>query len=541
MGKGITGIGAGISTLGTPVSKDDEAVQTLAASLLKTRDPQQYQQVIKDMEKLAKRQGEAMEKLSTAKSIINSNVARMAENMAAQNNLGRQLHTLDNTLDVRAKQYLRDMRLRAQEMLHSSMYYLVMSYRYEYLQDLPDSFVNYDRIAAALQKLDRAAPAAATAERGTSKEKPQTLEEAVEELSINMTKPTADDLKKIDKLVRKFELLKLGVEIANHRQRRATQTTNTAKLALRSDQLQQLSRLGMITFNLVEDFDLGGDYSWEDARIAGIDLKELDFKTPDRIVNMRVEFRHSGESIIYKRTASGDPVYYYFRAAATDDPVKWGFGTTRTVKPGAEPPAEMTIKPDKKVEVEKFLTEALGADDDIKFEEYWPSLFSEITLNVELPSQARVDAITDLVFEVNYAQQSTGSRGIKRVRRLRDTPGTVADQTPAVGERAAELVGAQPPKKEPGNGAAAQNPPAKKGTVKKVAAKKVTAKKAPPQKTPAQKAPATTASAKKAAAKKLPATKAAGTKATAKKASAKQATAMKAPGKKAAAKKAARQ
>ena len=99
-----------------------------------------------------------MEKLLKAQSIINSNVARMAESLTAQHSLGRHLHTMDNALDVRAKQYLRGMRQRAEEMFHSSMYHLVMSYRYEGLEDLPDSFVNYDRIANALLKLDRTAP-----------------------------------------------------------------------------------------------------------------------------------------------------------------------------------------------------------------------------------------------------------------------------------------------------------------------------------------------------------------------------------------------
>ena len=63
-----------------------------------------------------------------------------------------------------------------------------------------------------------------------------------------------------------FELLKLGVDIADKRQHRALESrTNTARLALRQDQLQELSRLS-ITFNLVEDFGQGADYTWADAR-----------------------------------------------------------------------------------------------------------------------------------------------------------------------------------------------------------------------------------------------------------------------------------
>ena len=259
MGKGISGIGAGIGTLATPVAKDDAAVQSLAADLLKTKDPQQYQRVMKEMIELGKRQKAAMEKLLKAQSIINGNVARMAESLTAQNNLGRQLHTMDNALDVRAKQYLRGMRQRAEEMFHSSMYHLVMSYRYEALEDLPDSFVNYDRITGALLKLDSAAPTVDTAKSG----KPSELSDEVQKLNVDMTDPTEEDLQRIDELVLNFEFLKLGVEIANKRQHRATEKKlNTATLALRQDQLQQLSQLGTITFNLVEDFGQGGRYTW---------------------------------------------------------------------------------------------------------------------------------------------------------------------------------------------------------------------------------------------------------------------------------------
>ena len=90
---------------------------------------------------------------------------------------------------------------------------------------------------------------------------------AVQKLSVDMANLTAKDLEKIDKLVLDFELLKLGVDIADKRQHRAWESrTNTARLALRQDQLQELSRLGSITFNLVEDFGQGADYTWADAR-----------------------------------------------------------------------------------------------------------------------------------------------------------------------------------------------------------------------------------------------------------------------------------
>ena len=409
MGKGISGIGGAIATLATPISKDDKTVQKLAANLLKTKDPQQYQQVMKDMEALGTRQSAAIEKLLKAQSIINSNVARMAESLTAQNNLGRQLHNMDNALDVRAKQYLRGMRQRAEEMFHSSMYHLVMSYRYEALEDLPDSFVNYDRIASALQQLDRV-----SAGDDAKAAKASDLGAAIQKLSVDMANPTEKDLERIDELVLDFEFLKLGVDIADKRQHRALESrTNVARLALRQDQLIELSRLDAITFNLVEDFGQGADFTWADARIADLTLTELRIDSPDRIVNMRVEFTHSGESIVNSPTSTGEPVYYYFRAAETDDPIGWNFGTITTRTPKAGKPDDITteIKADSKPDVEEFLARALESA-DVEFNEYWPSLFSDITLEVDAGSRANVAAITDLVFEVKYTKRQ--SRGASR-------------------------------------------------------------------------------------------------------------------------------
>ncbi|MBS1691404.1 MAG: hypothetical protein JST91_04210 [Actinobacteria bacterium] len=421
MGKGIGSIGAGIATLATPVARDDQAVQDLAANLLKSVDPVQYQKLLKDMAALGKRQTTAMEQLTRAQSIINTNVARMAESLTAQSGLGRQLHSLDTALDARAKQYLRGMRQRAEDMLHSSMYYLVMSYRYEALQDLPDSFVNYDRVVAALQALEKASAPA-----GSGDDKPTTLQEAAERLTIDMTNPSDGDLKRLDDIVLKFEFLKLGLDVAQKRQYRAASKTHIIKLALKEDQLRQLNNLGAVTFNLVEHFSQGENYTVADGRIAGITLKKVVVDSDNDALNMRVDFLHSGESIINEPNRSGQPVYYYFRAAHTDDPVAWSFQATTPEDEDqvSGSTQELDIVADKKVDgdLEEFLAKGLD-EAKVELNEYWPSLFSDITLAVGWEDQAPTEKITELRFDVKLSQRLTGKPGVRPdKRRPKDQP-----------------------------------------------------------------------------------------------------------------------
>jgi hypothetical protein len=407
--------------------------------LLKTKDPQKYQAIMKDMAALGKRQSAAIEKLTTAQSLINTNVSRMAESLTAQSNLGQQLHTLDNVLDVRAKQYVQGMRRRAEEMFHQSMYHLVMSYRYEALEDLPDSFVNYDRIVAALVALDRApdpesaaqVPIVTPASRTdvnqpggtttTTKPEPANLVEAMKALKVDLAKPGPGDLEKIDKLVLDYEFLQIGVGIVKKRQHQADERL-TAGLSLQLDatQREQLRRLGSITLDLVEDYGYGGDYTWADARIADITVTGLTVRTPTPLANLRVVFRHSGVSIINKPVAR-NPVYYYFRAAESDDPITWSFGATvspptatvtttgtdAATTPGATattPARAATVQRDKAQAEDAFVKRALGTD-SVKFGHYWPSFFSPLTLTLDPGKKTVIEEITHFGFDVTYSHK----------------------------------------------------------------------------------------------------------------------------------------
>ena len=130
-----------------------------------------------------------------------------------------------------------------------------------------------------------------------------------------------------------------------------------------------------------------------------------------------------------------------------------------------------------------------------KLQEDLPSQFGEL--------RERLSSDELRKFAETYAEaaQSTYNKLIERgevaLERLRNAPaleegrervesyrelteealGNVAQQTRAVGERAAKLVGVELPKKAPAKKAAAKKAPAKKAAVKKAPAKKAPAKK----------------------------------------------------------------
>jgi hypothetical protein len=146
-----------------------------------------------------------------------------------------------------------------------------------------------------------------------------------------------------------------------------------------------------------------------DARIKNIALKDVKLKGEKDYVSVEVVFRHSGESIINGGTSTV-PVYYYFRASATDDPVVWGWMVN------AEKEKEKTGWADMKVttttadekgsdrDLDLILDKALSSSEKIQYKEYFPSFFSDITLTID-PGRYTSVEITQLVFEVEYLKR----------------------------------------------------------------------------------------------------------------------------------------
>jgi hypothetical protein len=385
VGSGITMIGEGVATLGTPLTTEDTEVKTLAASLLKTKHDKKYQEGLGKLQALGRKQAEAMAQLSQAQHQISAQVARITENLTTQNALSRQRQALDGVLDIRSKRYLRGMQDRARDMLRWSVYNLVMSFRYEFLRDMSDSFYNFDKIVEALRKLETVSP---------------TGDKRV------LTPAQFND---VEDTVVLSELLAEARKILEERQHKAAPSNqNETVRPLSKEQCEELRQTGRVTFNLVRDLQ-AGSFNYIDARIVDIDLVKLGVATTDAQLSLRLVFRHSGESVILGRDQRTNQwTYYYFRAAPTDDPIEWGFSYNRAY----DDDKQKRIQKDQRIPVRDDLINQILAGTDkqggtpIKFQEYLPSYFSDITLFVtrgDSWDSTDISEISDLQIKVTYA------------------------------------------------------------------------------------------------------------------------------------------
>ncbi|CCF85125.1 hypothetical protein [Nitrolancea hollandica] len=387
MGSGIGMIGEAVATLGTPATTNDPDVQAFAKTLLTSEKREEYQRVLGEFEALGKSQSAAMAKLVRAQQAIGTNVARVSENLTTQNALSRQQQSLEGVLDVRTKRYLRGMQERARDMLRWSVYNLVMSYRYEFLRDVSDSFYNFDKVVDALRSLE-----SASSQGGP----PRIL--------------APDRFKAVDDTVLLNELLGETRKILEEREHRAGSAwQNVAVLELTEQQREELRITGRLTFNLVRDLH-AGSLNWVDARIVDINLDQLGLEPTDssRSLSLRATFRHSGESIILGRDERTKQwTYYYFRAAPGDDPIEWGFSYNH-----AAAEERLRIKKDQKdTERDELVNRALEAPGGaggtkIQYREYSPAYFSDITLFLTRGDRwdpAVISKISKVKFSVTYA------------------------------------------------------------------------------------------------------------------------------------------
>ncbi len=386
MGAGITAVGGAVTTLMTPATTADADVQAFTAKLLTSQHAGEYQKVIKEAEVLGGRLTATMERLQAAQQTITSQVGNVADNLAAQVALSRQRQAIGSGLDIRTKRYLHGMQDRARDVLLWSKYHLVMSYRYEFLKDVTDSFYNHEKVVTHLQDLEAATDPAARASGRAA-----LLPEA--------------KWREIDDTVLRNEFLGEAQELLKERQSRAVAARENVigPLQLSDQQLERLRRTGRVTFNLVRDMDVG-TIDWVNARIVGVSLQDVAVETANTRLSLRLTVRHSGESVLLGRDArTGAWTYYYFRCAPGDDPIEWGFSynhaaTTRIKADERKPEADDMIR--------KVLEQASGQMSQIQFREYSPALFSDLTLHLtgagQTPAQS-ISKITNVQFSVNYS------------------------------------------------------------------------------------------------------------------------------------------
>ena len=391
MSSGISTLGQAVATLGTPATTADADVQAFAQVLLKSKNRDEYQRVLRDLESLAKDQSKAMDVLKVVQQRITTNIADIAGNLVAQNGLSRQRQSLDGALDVRSMRCLQDMQARARDLMRWSMYNLVMSYRYEYLGDVDKELFNYDMVIDRLKELEAAKPDGA---RG-----------------VTVTPLTDAEVKGIDDAVMRDVFVREATKILEERQHRVgASMQNVATLRLSDAQLAQLRTSGQVTFNLVRDMH-AGTFNWVDARIVDITLETFTVETTNPALSVRLVFRHSGESVILGRDKQTNaPYYYYFRA---------GQATTRSSGATATTTRRrrlLTVKRIRKdvrdVESDAMLKKLLEPDpgavsttSKLEFKEYSPGYFSDLTLRLSgsPKATAEITNISALQFSVTYS------------------------------------------------------------------------------------------------------------------------------------------
>jgi hypothetical protein len=390
MGKGLSAIGEGIATLGTPLSKDDPDVQALAKTMLASPQQEAYHTLVGQLDELGKTNRMALARCTDAQNQINREVACISQNLSAQNALSHTRQSIEGALDVQTIRYLRAMQERARDMLRWSLYNLVMAWRYEFLRDVSNDLYNMDKVVAELRKLETVSPDG----------KLHALTEA--------------DLQKVEQTVVDDLLWDEWKKIVAERQRHAlVRQDNDFVCHLTPDQLEQLRRTGQLRFNLVRDFK-SGNFNWVDARIQDFKLEDFDLESNQPNLNLRIVFRHSGESIVL---GSDKKTYYYFQTGKDDDPIEWGFGYSHHAKWVVrqarkkwlpERWKELVAKDKPDPELNELLNKVVKptTEEKVVYHEYLPSYFSDITLRLSREQTwdpATITRLSRVVFRVSYA------------------------------------------------------------------------------------------------------------------------------------------
>jgi hypothetical protein len=385
IGDGVSSIGAGIATLMGPPTTSDTDVQNLANMLLLAENRAEYEKLLREARELSGRLAVVMAKFNSAQQMISACVSDITKNLSELDALSHQRQSLSPVLDVRVKRYLKGMDARARDALRWSIYTLVMAFRYEALEDVSSDFYNVHTLVTKIRGLQAAAAGAGSG--GVARESALAW----------------PDFANIDDQVFRSELFEMAHTMLKQRQQFAGGTKNDFPIALPQQELATLHQTGAVTFNTLRDFQVGLGFDKVKARITDIDLDAVALTLPSssNIQSFRVVFRHSGQSIVKAPNGS----YYYFRQAPEQNPISWGF----SYDPRATDATKRIVKdtPDtaEDDQLNRFL-KTKNESDLIKFKEYYPSLFSDITLSFNPRTGSwnprDIEKLSELKFRIHY-------------------------------------------------------------------------------------------------------------------------------------------
>jgi len=380
----LEGLGSGVATVSnviismvTPISEDDPTIKRLAEQML-TDDPAMRTELKKLNETLMgilDRKKKAVGELLYWQQQASTGIATVSSNIAVLTELSRQRQSMDPGLDPTVQSYLTDTKERARDLLAESIYWFVKAYQYEVLEDVDDTFYNFDIWTSKLQELESTKASIASPPKPTGG------------TTLTVTRArnvvlSAGDFKDIGDKVFGAEQLKVANTLLKTQQKHATPVVGqyegcvlewksdpkTAQEIWANDFLERLAD-GPVRFNFVRDFGKGS-LEWNDARVLGIELQVLELETPSEGLSITIRIEQFGDMVIARQTSNGR-TFHMFRHGRHDDPVGWQFvynHATRTKNGGLEAGA-----PDPGVG--NLVKALLGTE--LSFKEHNPSLFSD--------------------------------------------------------------------------------------------------------------------------------------------------------------------
>lgn len=375
VGDGIASIGAGVTAMFAKIDKDNPKLKALlenieTSELFDAELKRDFREFRATLEQINEKKSSAVSALLGVQQRIAQYSETIANNLAELVSLGKQRQSLDGVLGVETRQYLHDMQQRSKERLYAYLYEFVKSYQYQYLKDVSDTFYNFDKWVDKLRQL--------------------------ESLNADGTVNTVplDKFQEIEQTVTRSEYLEMARQIVAERQKQAGSSQNSYICILSDEQRAFLARNGYLNFNVFDDFKTNAHLAMRDARIMDIDLKQfkLELAPGASGVNLHVDFEHSGTSIL--RDSHGQ--YWFFQKGQTDDSIRW-----RYIWKGKD-----RLDKDVKIDDDEFLDKLLP-EGQIKYREYMPALFSNITLWINKNTDADrrmqdVAKITAVEFELKF-------------------------------------------------------------------------------------------------------------------------------------------
>ena len=376
---------------------EDEVKERLAR--VKAECPQ-YQSLIKQLEPLNARKTALMQETLAALKTIDEATATILNSQLARIELQVELDKKLDELSPGVFQYAQGMGQRARHRLLKYQYYLLKSYQFLMVEDLPsldfralkmfDAFTNYIPGKTKLKPGDQ--DYLPPSEHGDLSEKHYERLSAIFEEQLRSVANTIIDFYQSNpaKLDGKF-----GV-------------------AITPAQLETLNARGRLDIDLMQ---MGyHDFDREDIRIINIELADLKLanKPPGSLLNLSLTYRHEGVS----RLRRGGKLYLFrtgrYRVAADGKEIQdnlrnakfyWGTDVIyRTEKDSYEPTHR---KPD---EVEKWLVKHLlgtkETRDTSPLTSYRPSAWARLTITLSAMPDRAAGKLQRLELNVHYASHN---------------------------------------------------------------------------------------------------------------------------------------